>query len=69
MKNTKEIKAILTAIFAINKTSEREDKDISKILDYAFRFLPLKVSGMTTFSSFPLYPVRRYPSCRQKPFS
>ena len=37
MKNTKEIKAILTAIFAINKKSEREDKDISRILDYAFR--------------------------------
>lgn len=36
MKNTKEIKAILTAIFAINKTSEREDEDISRILDYAF---------------------------------
>ena len=39
MKNTKEIKAILTAIFAINKTSEHEDKDISRILDYAFRRL------------------------------
>ena len=39
MKNTKEIKAILTAIFAINKTSEREDKDISRILEYAFRRL------------------------------
>ena len=39
MKNTKEIKAILTAIFAINKTSEREDKDISRILDHAFRRL------------------------------
>lgn len=39
MKNTKEIKAILTAIFAINKTSEHEDKDISKILEYAFRRL------------------------------
>ena len=39
MKNTKEIKAILTAIFAINKTSEHEDKDISKILDYALRRL------------------------------
>lgn len=39
MKNTKEIKAILTAIFAINKTSKHEDKDISKILDYAFRRL------------------------------
>ena len=39
MKNTKEIKAILTAIFAINETSEREDKDITRILDYAFRRL------------------------------
>lgn len=39
MKNTKEIKAILIVIFAINKTSEREDKDISRILDYAFRRL------------------------------
>lgn len=39
MKNTKEIKAILTAIFAINRTGEHEDKDISLILDYAFRRL------------------------------
>lgn len=39
MKNTKEIKAILTAIFAINRTSEHEDNDISKILNYAFRRL------------------------------
>ena len=37
MKNTKEIKAILTAIFAINRTGEHEDKDISLLLDYAFR--------------------------------
>lgn len=29
MKNTKEVKAILTAIFAINRTSEHEDKDVS----------------------------------------
>ena len=36
MKHTNEVQAILTAIFAINKTSEREDKDISRILDYAF---------------------------------
>ena len=39
MKNTKEVKAILTAIFAINRTSEHEDKDITLVLDYAFRRL------------------------------
>ena len=39
MKNTKEVKAILTAIFAINRTSEHEDKDITLVLDYAFRGL------------------------------
>lgn len=37
MKNTKEIKAILTAIFCINQTSEHKDEDIAKICDYAFR--------------------------------
>lgn len=37
MKNTKEVKAILMAIFAINRTSEHEDKDITLVLDYAFR--------------------------------
>lgn len=36
MKHTDEIEAILTTIFAINRTSEHEDKDISLILDYAF---------------------------------
>ena len=39
MKHTNEVKAILTAVFAINRTSEREDKDISLVLDYAFRRL------------------------------
>ena len=39
MKNTKEVKAILTAIFAVNRTGEHADKDISLILDYAFRRL------------------------------
>ena len=39
MKHENEVQAILTAIFAINKTSEHEDKDISLILDYAFRRL------------------------------
>ena len=39
MKHTNEVQAILTAIFAINRTSEHEDKNISLILDYAFRRL------------------------------
>lgn len=39
MKHTNEVQAILTAIFAINRTSGHEDKDISLILDYAFRRL------------------------------
>lgn len=39
MKHTNELEAILTAIFAINRTSEHEDKDISFILDYGFRRL------------------------------
>ena len=33
MKHTNEVQAILTAIFAINRTSEREDKDITLVLD------------------------------------
>ena len=37
MKHTNEVQSILTAIFAINRTSEHEDKDISIVLDYAFR--------------------------------
>ena len=37
MKHADEVQAILTAIFAINRTSEHEDKDINLILDYAFR--------------------------------
>ena len=36
MKHTNEVQAILTAIFAINSTS---DKDITLVLDYAFRQL------------------------------
>ena len=39
MKHTNEVKAILTAIFAINRTNEHEDKDITLVLDYAFRRL------------------------------
>ena len=38
MKNTKEVQAILTAIFCLNRTDDRnEQKD--KICDYAFRRL------------------------------
>ena len=39
MKNTKEIQSILTALFAINFTSEHRDHEIELILDYAFRRL------------------------------
>ena len=37
MTHTDELKPLLTAIFAINSTSVIEDKDISLVLDYAFR--------------------------------
>ena len=37
MKNTKEVKAILAAVFCINRTGKNPDGDISQILDYAFR--------------------------------
>lgn len=39
MKKTKEVQPILTALFAINQTSEHKDQDIALILDYAFRTL------------------------------
>lgn len=39
MKNTKEVQAILTAIHCINYTSKHSDKDIHKIVEYAFRRL------------------------------
>lgn len=39
MKHTEEVQPILTAIFAINRTNEHEDKDITLVLDYAFRRL------------------------------
>ena len=39
MKNTNEVKSILTAIYAINQTNEHKDNDIALILDYAFRRL------------------------------
>ncbi len=36
MKNIKEIKPILTALYCINFTNENKDEDINKILKYAF---------------------------------
>ena len=39
MKHTDEVQPILTAIFAINRTNEHEDKDITLVLDYSFRRL------------------------------
>lgn len=39
MKHAHEVQAILTAIFAINRTNEHEDKDITLVLDYSFRRL------------------------------
>lgn len=39
MKNMKEIQPILTAIFCLNRTNGHEDKDITLLLDYAFRRL------------------------------
>lgn len=38
MRNLKEVKPILTAIYCINRTGA-EDEDIEKIIDYAFRRL------------------------------
>lgn len=38
MRNTKEIQPILTAIFCLNRTGERNEL-IDKICDYAFRRL------------------------------
>ena len=36
MRNIKEIKPILTALYCINFTNEKKDEDIDKIIKYAF---------------------------------
>ena len=36
MRNLKELRPILTAIYCINRTNGNEDEDISKLLKYAF---------------------------------
>ena len=38
MRNTKEVQAILTAIFCLNRTGERNEQ-IDLVCDYAFRRL------------------------------
>lgn len=38
MRNIKEVQAILTAIFCLNRTGERSEQ-IDKVCDYAFRRL------------------------------
>ncbi|MBQ7348176.1 MAG: hypothetical protein IJW55_09470 [Clostridia bacterium] len=61
MKNTKEAQPILTAIFALNQTSEHKDPMIATILDYAFRtfygsntnLLTLACIGQTRDSIMP----------------
>ena len=35
MRNTKELKSILTCLYCINQTGQR-DEDISRIIDYTF---------------------------------
>ena len=49
MKNTKEVQAILVAIFVINRTGQH-DKDIELILDYTFRRLYGANTNMLTLT-------------------
>ena len=37
MKNTKELQAILTGIYLLNRTAEKPNPEIEKICEYAFR--------------------------------
>ena len=54
MKYTNEVQAILTAIFAINRTSGHEDKDITLVLDYAFRLRFQKAFRREYKPAYPL---------------
>lgn len=49
MKNTKEIKAILTAIYCINQTGAK-DEDIRNLTDYAFRRIFASNANMLTLA-------------------
>lgn len=60
MKNTKEMQAILTAIYCINLT-ENKDKDITNLCEYAFtrctninfRMIALQAIGKSTDTIMP----------------
>lgn len=62
MKNTKEIQAILAAIYCINFVKKNKDKDIGNLIDYAFKrcfdsntnLLTLNCIGHTRKSIMPL---------------
>ncbi len=61
MKNSKELKAVLTAIHCINFVSEHKDEDIYKLVDYAIQrcfdgntnLLSLHCIGQTKESIMP----------------
>lgn len=36
MRNTKEVRPILSVIYYLNRLSEHEDTEIAEVLDYAF---------------------------------
>ncbi len=60
MKNTKEMQAILTAIFCINQTGNKDD-DITNLCEYAFtrctdvnfRMIMLQIVGQTKEKIMP----------------
>ena len=37
MKNVKELQAILTGIYTLNRTAEKPNPDVERICEYAFR--------------------------------
>lgn len=61
MRNTKEVRSILSVIYYLNRLSEHEDKEIAEVLDYAFyrlfngnsRMLLLATIGRTREDSMP----------------
>ncbi len=61
MKNTKEINALITAIYCINRTNGNEDKDIANLCRYIFvnctngnpNMLDLLCIGQTKKTIFP----------------
>ena len=49
MKNTKEVKAILTALYCINFASKNRDNDIESVIEYAFMRLLDANTNMLVF--------------------